>query len=91
MAQRSAKFSVKRNRSSSLLKSRTNESGDARELQQISRDLKKSVVKALADGTILKLDLRNSGKAVYPGDAIAQIALRDANLVVKTPKLIMWC
>lgn len=58
-------------------------SRDTRELQQIQSDLNKSVVKAPEAGTILKLDLRNQGQVVEPGDAIAQIAPSHAALVVK--------
>jgi HlyD family type I secretion membrane fusion protein len=56
---------------------------DRQELQQIESDLKKSVVKAPATGTILKLDLRNFDQVVRPGESIAQIAPSDATLVVK--------
>lgn len=56
---------------------------DARELQQIENDLKKSVVKAPAAGIILKLNLRNSSQVVRPGESIAEIAPSNAPLVVK--------
>jgi HlyD family type I secretion membrane fusion protein len=58
-------------------------SRDARELQQIESDLKKSVVKAPAAGIILKLNLRNSSQVVRPGESIAEIAPSNAPLVVK--------
>jgi len=58
-------------------------SRDARELQQIESDLKKSVVKAPAAGIILKLNLRNSSQVVRPGESIAEIAPTNAPLVVK--------
>ncbi len=56
---------------------------DARELQQISSDLKKRVVKAPSSGIILKLDLRNKSQVVRPGESIAEIAPSNAPLVVK--------
>jgi len=56
---------------------------DARELQQIESDLKKSVVKAPVAGIILKLNLRNSSQVVRPGESIAEIAPSNAPLVVK--------
>jgi HlyD family type I secretion membrane fusion protein len=58
-------------------------SRDARELQQIESDLKKSVVKAPAAGIILKMNLRNSSQVVRPGESIAEIAPSNAPLVVK--------
>jgi len=54
-----------------------------KELQQLGIDLYKSVIRAPVDGTILKLDLRNPGQTVRPGEFIAQIAPSDAPLVVK--------
>jgi HlyD family type I secretion membrane fusion protein len=56
---------------------------DRQELQQIESDLKKSTIKAPADGIILKLDLRNVSQVVRPGESIAQIAPSNASLVVK--------
>lgn len=53
------------------------------ELQQVESDRKKSVVLAPADGTILKLDLRNPGQVVRPGESVAQISPSNAALVVK--------
>jgi HlyD family secretion protein len=47
---------------------------DQKELQQVENDLKKSVIRAPASGTILKLELRNSGQVVRPGESIAEIA-----------------
>jgi HlyD family type I secretion membrane fusion protein len=56
---------------------------DTRDLQQIEIEVNKTAVKAPADGIILKLELRNSGQVVRPGEAIAQIAPDRAPLVVK--------
>lgn len=56
---------------------------DTKELQQIGLELRKTFILAPTDGTILKLELRNQGQVVGMGDAIAQIAPRNASLVVK--------
>jgi len=56
---------------------------DTKELQQIGLELRKTFILAPTDGTILKLELRNPGQVVSIGQAIAQIAPRDASLVVK--------
>lgn len=52
-------------------------------LQRIEAEMSKSVVRAQSDGKILKLDIRNPGQTVRPGDVIAQIVPSDAPLVVK--------
>lgn len=54
-----------------------------KELQQIGIELGKTVIVAPTDGTILKLDLRNPGQVVNPGESIAQIAPSHASMVVK--------
>jgi len=56
---------------------------DLQELQQIGIELKKTIITAPADGTILKLELRNSGQVVRPGESIAHIAPSKASLVIK--------
>ena len=56
---------------------------DVRDLQQIGIELNKTILAAPADGTILKLELRNSGQVVRPGESIAQIAPSNASLVIK--------
>jgi HlyD family secretion protein len=56
---------------------------DRQELQQIGIELKKTIITAPADGTILKLELRNSGQVVRPGESIARIAPSNASLVIK--------
>jgi HlyD family secretion protein len=56
---------------------------DKEALQQIERELSKVFIVAPIDGTILKLDLRNSGQVVGAGSMIAQIAPSHASLVVK--------
>jgi HlyD family secretion protein len=52
-------------------------------LQAVSAEIDKQVIRAPADGTILKLDLRNPGQAVRLGDTIAQIVPKDAPLLIK--------
>lgn len=56
---------------------------DARDLQQIGIELNKAVVRTPVDGIILKLELRNTGQVVRPGEAIAQIAPSNTPIVVK--------
>ncbi len=56
---------------------------DARELQQVEIDLNQTVIRAPVDGTLFKLNLRNSGQTVRPGEEIAQIAPSNTPLVVK--------
>ncbi|MBW4636548.1 MAG: HlyD family secretion protein [Iphinoe sp. HA4291-MV1] len=56
---------------------------DIRELQQVEIDKNQTVMTATADGIISKLNLRNSGQTVRPGEEIAQIVPSDAPLVVK--------
>lgn len=56
---------------------------DIRQLQQVEIDLKQSIITAPTDGTILKLNLRNSSQTVQLGTEIAQIAPSNTQLVVK--------
>jgi HlyD family secretion protein len=56
---------------------------DRYELQQIATELKNTVIRAPVSGIIQKLNLRNPKQVVRPGDEIAQIAPRDAPLIVK--------
>lgn len=58
-------------------------SHERKELQQIKSEIAKSLVKAPAAGTILKLNLRNSAQVVLPGESIAEIAPSNATLIVK--------
>ncbi|MCY7382913.1 MAG: HlyD family secretion protein [Microcoleus sp. CAN_BIN18] len=55
---------------------------DRKELQQVETELKKTVIRATADGTILKLELRNSGQVVNSTEAIAQIAPTNAPAII---------
>jgi HlyD family secretion protein len=55
-----------------------------KELQQINNDLKGTEIRAPIDGTVLQLNLSNPGQVVQPGGAIAQIAPRNAPLVIKS-------
>ncbi|UBF24733.1 HlyD family efflux transporter periplasmic adaptor subunit [Kovacikia minuta CCNUW1] len=52
-------------------------------LQRVSAEIDKQVIRAPADGTILKLEVRNPGQAVRLGDTIAQIVPKDSPLLVK--------
>ncbi|MGD1805186.1 HlyD family secretion protein [Dapis sp. BLCC M126] len=54
-----------------------------RELEQVNIKLDNSVISAPANGTILKLSLRNPGQTVESGAAIAQIVPSNAPLVFK--------
>lgn len=54
-----------------------------KELNQLDSKLKNSVVRAPADGTILRLEVRNPGQTVQAGNAIAQIVPSGVPLVVK--------
>lgn len=56
---------------------------DARELQQVAIDLSQTAITATADGIISKLNLRNPGQTVRPGEEIAQIVPSNVPLVVK--------
>ncbi len=56
---------------------------DARELQQVEIDLGKTTITATADGIISKLNLRNPGQTVRPGEEIAQIAPSNTPLIGK--------
>ncbi len=56
---------------------------DARELQQVEIDLGKTTITATADGIISKLNLRNPGQTVGPGEEIAQIVPSNVPLEVK--------
>jgi HlyD family secretion protein len=56
---------------------------DRQELQQLENDLKKNVIRATADGILLKLELRNPSQMVRSGEAIAQIVPGRSPLVVK--------
>ena len=60
---------------------------DRQALQQIETDLKETVVRAPADGTVFRLGLRNARQVVQPGDLVAQIAPNDSHLVVKAQVL----
>ncbi|GAA6616439.1 hypothetical protein NUACC26_022420 [Scytonema sp. NUACC26] len=56
---------------------------DVRELQQVEIDLRQTVMTATADGIISKLNLRNPGQTVRPGEEIAHIVPSDTPLIVK--------
>ncbi|BAZ12946.1 secretion protein HlyD [Calothrix sp. NIES-4071] len=54
-----------------------------KEQQQILTELQKAVITSPESGTVLKLELRNSGQVVRTGDIIAQIVPSQAPLVMK--------
>ncbi|QSV63557.1 MAG: biotin/lipoyl-binding protein [Dolichospermum sp. DL01] len=54
-----------------------------KELQQLLTQIQKTVIRASATGTILKLELRNSGQVVNLGSAIAQISPSYTPLIIK--------
>ncbi|MBI4781657.1 MAG: HlyD family efflux transporter periplasmic adaptor subunit [Oscillatoriophycideae cyanobacterium NC_groundwater_1537_Pr4_S-0.65um_50_18] len=56
---------------------------DARELSQVQRELLKTTVRATANGAIAKLNLRNAGQTVQPGEEIAQIVPNATQLTIK--------
>lgn len=56
---------------------------DQKELHQVETDLNQSIVRAPVSGTILKLELRNTGQQIQAGTVIAQIAPSDDLLVIK--------
>lgn len=56
---------------------------DTRELSQVQRDLLKTTIAATTDGTIAKLNLRNAGQTVQPGEEIAQIVPSDTRLTIR--------
>ncbi len=54
-----------------------------KELTQTDLKLQNSVIRAPADGTILKLEVQNPGQTVQAGSAIAQIVPSGVPLVIK--------
>lgn len=56
---------------------------DTRELSQVQRDLLKTTIRATTNGVIAKLNLRNAGQTVQPGEEIAQIVPSATQLTIK--------
>ncbi len=56
---------------------------DVLQLQQLNTDLKQTEITATTDGIISKLNLRNPGQTVRPGEEIAQIAPSNTKLVIQ--------
>ncbi|MGL4882994.1 MAG: HlyD family secretion protein [Waterburya sp.] len=56
---------------------------DTRELKQVDTDLQQTVITATTNGIISKLNLRNPGQTVRPGEEIAQIAPSNTKLTIK--------
>jgi len=56
---------------------------DQKEIQQVKEQLEKTKIISPVDGVVQRLNLRNVGQFVQPGEEIAQISPRDSALVVK--------
>ncbi|BAY09213.1 HlyD family secretion protein [Calothrix sp. NIES-2098] len=56
---------------------------DQKDLKQVEIEQQKAIVRSPKTGTILKLELRNPGQVVRPGDTIAQIAPNENSLLIK--------
>ena len=56
---------------------------DRKDLQQVVKELADVVIRAQADGTILKMALRNEGQVVRLGEVVAQISPKNAPLTIK--------
>ncbi|PSB06237.1 HlyD family secretion protein [Pleurocapsa sp. CCALA 161] len=56
---------------------------DTRDLQQVNTDLQQTIITATTDGIVSKLNLRNPGQTVRPGEEIAQIAPSNSKLTIK--------
>jgi multidrug efflux pump subunit AcrA (membrane-fusion protein) len=56
---------------------------EEQQLQQLAQEINQSIIRATADGKVLKLNLRNHNQVVNPQDSIAEIAPTSSNLVVK--------
>ncbi|GJD16252.1 Secretion protein HlyD [Rivularia sp. IAM M-261] len=55
-----------------------------KELKQLEKEIQKNLITSPEAGTILKLELRNSGQFLRPGDVVAQIAPNNnTSLIVK--------
>ena len=54
-----------------------------KELQQVENQRKSSIIVATSNGIIFKLNLRNSGQVVRPGESIAEVVPDSAFLVIK--------
>jgi HlyD family secretion protein len=54
-----------------------------KELQHVESELDATVIRAPADGTVLQLQLRNSGQVVQPGEPIARLAPLNVPIVIK--------
>ena len=53
------------------------------ELQQVKNDLKQTTITATEHGIISKLDLRNPGQTVRPGEEVVQIVPSNAPKIIK--------
>ncbi|MFH7028250.1 MAG: HlyD family efflux transporter periplasmic adaptor subunit [Heteroscytonema crispum UTEX LB 1556] len=62
---------------------RSSISNAQKEFKQVETEQQKTVITSPESGTILKLELRNSGQVLRPGEPIAQISPSNAPLVIK--------
>jgi multidrug efflux pump subunit AcrA (membrane-fusion protein) len=56
---------------------------DTRELEQMTKNLSQTIIKAPTNGILFQLQLSNRGQTVQPGTAIARIAPEKTGLLVK--------
>lgn len=56
---------------------------DNRQLQQVEIDLQKTKILATAEGIMFRLNLRNAGQNLRPGEEIAQIVPSNASLIIE--------
>jgi multidrug efflux pump subunit AcrA (membrane-fusion protein) len=54
-----------------------------KELQQLELEQQKTVITSPESGTVLKLELRNPGQVLRPGEPIAEIFPKNAPLIIK--------
>ncbi|MBD1852945.1 HlyD family efflux transporter periplasmic adaptor subunit [Cyanobacteria bacterium FACHB-502] len=56
---------------------------DQKELEQVERDLRRSIIRATSDGTVFQLNIQNPNQVIRSGDTIAQIVPTHTLLVVR--------
>ncbi|RAM51203.1 MAG: HlyD family secretion protein [Hapalosiphonaceae cyanobacterium JJU2] len=56
---------------------------EIRELKQAQIELNQTTITATADGIVFKLNLRNPGQSVRPGEEVVQIVPKNVSLVAK--------
>jgi multidrug efflux pump subunit AcrA (membrane-fusion protein) len=58
-------------------------SSNLQELQQVSKEIADTVIRASASGTIQELNLRNTSQVLRSGDIVAQISPSESPLIIK--------